>query len=70
MNKSYAWFDLGYTLVYLPREQGFYQYLQEQGIQRDIGQIERAYHLTDKLFMRQYPGVLGKAQATFFFPGI
>ncbi|MBJ6360114.1 HAD family hydrolase [Paenibacillus sp. GCM10012307] len=66
MNKSYAWFDLGYTLVYLPREQGFQQWLQEKGIHRDIGQIERAYHLTDKLFMRQYPGVLGKAQETFF----
>jgi putative hydrolase of the HAD superfamily len=66
MRKSFIWFDLGYTLVYRPRVQVFRQFLQENGVERTAEEIEIAYHLTDKLFMREYPGVLGKSDERFF----
>ncbi|KEQ26678.1 HAD family hydrolase [Paenibacillus tyrfis] len=66
METTFVWFDLGYTLVYLEREQWFAAYLAEQGIARKLREIELAYHYADKLFMREYPGVLGREAATFF----
>ncbi|GIP21899.1 HAD family hydrolase [Paenibacillus sp. J22TS3] len=66
MKKSFIWFDLGYTLVYQQREAVYQQFLLEQGIDLPLEEIERAYHLTDKLFMRQYPGALGKEMTTFY----
>lgn len=65
-NKSFIWFDLGYTLVYRPREQVFHRFLEENGASRSLRDIEIAYHLTDKLFMRDYPGALAKGDASFF----
>jgi len=65
MNKAFIWFDLGYTLVYQPREKIFQQFLREKGIQMSLEQLERAYHSTDKKFMREYPGALSKEKATF-----
>jgi putative hydrolase of the HAD superfamily len=57
---DYIWFDLGYTLVYLNREERLQQVLKEQGIEKTMEEVALAYHLTDKYFMREYPGLLGK----------
>ncbi|AWI10935.1 haloacid dehalogenase [Caldibacillus thermoamylovorans] len=57
---EYIWFDLGYTLVYLNREEKFQEVLQAHGINRSIEEIKLAYHLADKYFMREHPGLLGK----------
>ncbi|MEA1911374.1 MAG: HAD-IA family hydrolase [Spirochaetota bacterium] len=65
--KRYIWFDLGYTLLKLKREESFQDILKTLGFDVSISQIEKAFHLTDKLFMRQYPGVLGKSRA-FYMP--
>ncbi|WP_239616042.1 HAD family hydrolase [Cohnella mopanensis] len=64
--KSFIWFDLGYTLVYKPRERIYRTYLLENGIHRSIEEIDLAYHRIDKHFMRNYPGVLGREQEKFF----
>jgi putative hydrolase of the HAD superfamily len=65
--KKYIWFDLGYTLLKLKREENFQTILRELGFDSPLDKIERAFHLTDKLFMRQYPGVLGKSRE-FYMP--
>ena len=65
--KKYIWFDLGYTLLKLKREESFQSILANLGFNVSISQIDKAFHLTDKLFMRQYPGVLGKSRA-FYMP--
>lgn len=65
MEISFIWFDLGYTLVYRRREEIYQKVLEEIGIKRSLHEIEKAYHLTDKLFMREYPGILGKEPAAF-----
>ncbi|MED4599193.1 HAD-IA family hydrolase [Paenibacillus validus] len=65
MQTSYIWFDLGYTLVYQEREKEYQQFWLEQGIELSLEDIEEAYHLTDKLFMREYPGALGKQIHTY-----
>ncbi|MFD0589147.1 HAD family hydrolase [Paenibacillus sp. GCM10027627] len=65
MNKSYIWFDLGYTLVYQPREEVYRQFLQENGVSMTLERVERAYHAMDKKFMRDYPGALGKGVSAF-----
>jgi putative hydrolase of the HAD superfamily len=62
---SFIWFDLGYTLVYQEREAVYRRFLLERGIDLPLEQIEQAYHQTDKLFMREYPGVLGKEPHSF-----
>ncbi|MFF2091754.1 HAD family hydrolase [Paenibacillus sp. NPDC058174] len=66
MQKTFIWFDLGYTLVYQNRELLYQRFLLEEGINRSLEEIEAAYHLTDKLFMRQYPGALGRGLHTFY----
>lgn len=66
MTIRYIWFDLGYTLVYQDREQVFIRYLTEQGIDMPKKRIEEAYHLADKYFMREFPGVLAGDRDTFF----
>jgi len=65
MNKTFIWFDLGYTLVYQPREQIFQQFLNENHVHMSLEKLERAYHTTDKKFMREYPGALGKEKTAF-----
>ncbi|WP_445506074.1 hypothetical protein [Niallia sp. 03190] len=69
MKHTYIWFDIGYTLLYQQREKIYDQYLKEQNIHLPIQKIEEAYHYADKLFMREYPGILGTKQ-TIFFHGI
>lgn len=59
-------FDLGYTLIYITREKPYQSALQELGIERSLDQIERAQHLADKYFMREFRGVLGKKPETYY----
>ena len=65
--KKYIWFDLGYTLLKLKRETLYQNMLEERGYNVSVEKIEKAFHLTDKLFMREYPGVLGKKRS-FYMP--
>ena len=57
MTVSFVWFDIGYTLVYMQRETTYQQALKELGHPVALEDIEREFHLTDKLFMRDYPGI-------------
>ncbi len=66
-SKKYIWFDLGYTLLRLKREENFQNILADLGFSITISEIGKAFHLTDKLFMREYPGVLGKSR-DFYMP--
>ncbi len=56
---QYIWFDLGYTLLYLNREQAYQSALKEHNISLSIEDITRGFHFTDKLFMREYHGYFG-----------
>ncbi|MFT8889716.1 MAG: HAD family hydrolase [Ethanoligenens sp.] len=51
-------FDLGYTLVHTHRELIFQKAIEQMGIHRKIDEIFKAYHLSDKLIMREFPGTL------------
>jgi putative hydrolase of the HAD superfamily len=62
---DYIWFDLGYTLVYLNREERLKEVLAQQGIDKSIEEAALAYHLADKYFMREFPGLLGKDRKTY-----
>jgi putative hydrolase of the HAD superfamily len=62
---SFIWFDLGYTLLYQAREQPYREVLAELGHDIALERLEREYHLADKLFMREYPGVFGRDPDTF-----
>lgn len=66
MNVMFVWFDLGYTLVYMKREELYCQVIRAFGYERSMDEIKKAYHLTDKQFMREYPGTLGQETNTFF----
>ncbi|WP_120460956.1 HAD family hydrolase [Paenibacillus aceti] len=61
----YLWFDLGYTLVATNREEVYQKTLERFAVTKTIDEITMAYHQADKLFMREYPGVLGKDSRTF-----
>ena len=56
MNITFVWFDIGYTLLYMQRETTYQKALREFGIDVPLAVIEKEFHLTDKLFMREYPG--------------
>lgn len=55
---KFVWFDLGYTLVHLNREDIYRELLKEEGIQKSKEELVLAFHLTDKLYMREKPGAL------------
>ena len=57
MSVSYIWFDMGYTLVYMQRELTYQQALKKLGVDATLADLEREFHVTDKQFMREYPGV-------------
>lgn len=57
---DHVWFDLGYTLVRLNREKVMKNILHNFDFDIDISKLEIAYHLTDKYFMKNYPGVLAR----------
>ncbi|MFC4402545.1 HAD family hydrolase [Gracilibacillus xinjiangensis] len=65
ISKKYIWFDLGYTLVYLNREKKYQELLEDFGVKLPIANIALAYHLADKYFMREHPGLLGKKRELF-----
>ena len=56
MKASFVWFDIGYTLLHMQRETTYLKALKKFGIDISHGAIEKEFHLTDKLFMREYPG--------------
>ena len=58
MNISFVWFDIGYTLLYMQREITYQKALRNFGTDVRLADLEKEFHLTDKLFMRDYPGFL------------
>lgn len=58
MKFSCVGFDLGYTLVHTHREKIFQKAVGKFEIDRSLAEIFEAYHRTDKLFMRDFPGVM------------
>jgi putative hydrolase of the HAD superfamily len=62
---DFIWFDLGYTLLYKERESLFAGMLGRKGIEKPIEEIDKAFHLTDKFFMRHFPGLLGASPNEF-----
>lgn len=65
MKPSFIWFDLGYTLLYKKREEAYGKTLEELGFPVPMETLERAFHVIDKLFMREYPDVFGHDLETF-----
>lgn len=65
MRYHYVWFDLGMTLVEPSRSSLYQKVLKEFQVDRTDTQIRKAYHLTDKLFMKEYPHVLGTDETCF-----
>jgi len=62
---SYVWFDIGYTLLYMQREITYQQVLKEYGAEVSLEKLEKYFHLTDKLFMREYPGIFLKDRGVY-----
>lgn len=65
MKTSFIWFDLGLTLLQNRRVPTYRQALQEHGTEVPEPELDRAFHLTDKQFMREYPGVLAGSRLTW-----
>jgi putative hydrolase of the HAD superfamily len=65
LKPSFIWFDLGYTLLYMRREEAYGRVLEERGAAVPPETLERAFHVVDKLFMREYPNVFGHDPETF-----
>ena len=63
---EYIWFDIGYTLLYLEREKLFFKIMKSRyDSLPPEEEVTMAFHLTDKLFMREYQGVLGSDKDTY-----
>lgn len=62
---SFIWFDIGYTLLYMQRESTYQEALRKFGIDKPIDEITTGFHLTDKLFMREYPGIFLKPREVY-----
>ena len=62
---TFLWFDIGYTLLYNLREPTYQQVLHEHGVEISENDLVHAFHWVDKIFMREYPGVLGKDPRTY-----
>ena len=65
MDIAYVWFDIGYTLLYMQREVTYQKALRQFGIDVPLEDIEKEFHLTDKLFMREYPGFFLQPREVF-----
>jgi putative hydrolase of the HAD superfamily len=63
--KTFLWFDIGYTLLYNLREPTYGQVLRELGADVPENDLVQAFHWVDKIFMREYPSVLGKDRRTY-----
>ena len=69
MSVNYIWFDLGLTLLTNNHCQSYKEALEAAGSKRELAEVERAYHLANKYFMRRRPGLLGQKNsgpAAFF----
>jgi putative hydrolase of the HAD superfamily len=58
----YIWFDLGLTLVGNNHAAIYQKVLADLGVKKEINEVECAYHLANKYFMREHPGCLGKKE--------
>lgn len=67
MEYTHIFFDLGLTLVHCDRERDYLKILKENGISRSFDEVRNAFHLADKTFFREYPGVLG-VNPEFYVP--
>ncbi len=65
MNIKFVWFDVGYTLLYVQREATYQKALKTFGIDIPLETIEKEFHLTDKRFMREYPGFFLQPREVF-----
>ena len=65
MKLSFVWFDIGYTLLHMQREATYKKALKKFGIDISLEDIEKEFHLTDKLFMREYPGAFLSGREVF-----
>ena len=59
MSFRYVWFDLGYTLIRMQRELTYGKVLRESGHDVPAETLGETFHVVDKYFMREYPGVFG-----------
>lgn len=64
MKFSYIWFDIGYTLLHMKREETYREALRCFGEEVTIETLEKEFHWVDKLFMREYPGVFLNERST------
>lgn len=62
---KYIWFDLGYTLVYVKREESYQEKLKQIGVDVSLESLRKSFHLADKYFMREFPGLLGKERKAY-----
>jgi len=62
---TFVWFDIGYTLLYNMREPTYHQVLREHDVEVSEQDLAHAFHHADKIFMREYPGMLGKDPRTY-----
>ena len=65
MTITFIWFDLGCTLLYPAFARSYHGVLAELGLEVPLERVELEYHLADKLFMREYPGVFGRDPDTY-----
>ncbi len=65
MKYKYLWFDLGMTLVETSRSIYYQNVLQKFEIAKTEEEIKKAYHITDKIFMREYPHVISQKSEEF-----
>ncbi len=65
MKISHIWFDIGYTLLKMKREVTYQQVLKLFGEEVPIDSLEIEFHLVDKIFMREYPGVFMQAREVY-----
>lgn len=65
MPVDFIWFDLGNTLIHREREKLFTALLEKVRGSGSLKDVELAFHITDKRFMREFPGLLGKPAEEF-----
>ena len=65
MNPKFIWFDLGYTLLTTSREEAYRTVLAGSGIHLTVEELEKAFHVADKIFMREYPHVFCRDMDSF-----
>jgi putative hydrolase of the HAD superfamily len=56
---SFVFFDIGLTLLSPRGATAYQEVLRGLGFEVELTAIERAFHLEDKRFMREFPGVFG-----------